>query len=151
LSSTGTISLDSASTLSLRLGVGSVGAGDQLAVTSGNLVLNNSFLQIVLGTAASNLGAIDTLYVIVNGGASGTSGATADSFSNTTFTGGKYVYTNSIGDTFDVFYGVNAANTTGGNDIDVELVAVPEPGTWASLLGGIGLLVVGQRSRRRKA
>jgi autotransporter-associated beta strand protein len=151
LTSSATVSLDSNSTLSLRLGSGTVTAGDQLAVTSGNLALDNSLLEIVLGTAASNLAAIDTLYVIVNGGASSTTGADSDSFSNTTLTAGKYVYTNSIGDSFDVFYGVNSTNTGMGSDIDVELVAVPEPGTWTSLLGGIGLLVMWQWSRRRQS
>jgi fibronectin-binding autotransporter adhesin len=34
---------------------------------------------------------------------------------------------------------------------DGELIAaVPEPGTWASLLGGFGMLIVWQRSRRRR-
>jgi autotransporter-associated beta strand protein len=38
----------------------------------------------------------------------------------------------------------------GGNgyDIDVEVQSVPEPGTWALMLGGLALLIVFQRSRR---
>jgi hypothetical protein len=95
--------------------------------------------------------ALDTLYVIVNGGAGSTSGSDTDSFSNAPFNGTNYVYTNPGGFVFDVFYGVNSTNTTSGNDIDVELIAVPEPGTWASLLGGIGMLLAWQRSRRRRS
>jgi len=36
----------------------------------------------------------------------------------------------------------------GGFNIDVEVV--PEPGTWALMLGGLVLLVVCQRLRRSK-
>ena len=36
---------------------------------------------------------------------------------------------------------------TGGND--VALYAIPEPGTWAMLLGGFGMLVIGRRMLRR--
>ena len=36
-----------------------------------------------------------------------------------------------------------------GTDIALEYDAViPEPGTWAMFLGGMGMLVVWQRSRR---
>ena len=34
---------------------------------------------------------------------------------------------------------------------DYELVAVPEPETWATMLGGMGMLIAIQRVRRRKA
>jgi hypothetical protein len=38
-------------------------------------------------------------------------------------------------------------SNTGVDDIDVEVV--PEPGTWAMMLGGLGLLVFMQRLRRK--
>jgi len=49
------------------------------------------------------------------------------------------VYTNASGFVFDVFYATNAANN-GGNtgDIDVELVAVPEPGPGPRCLEASG-------------
>jgi hypothetical protein len=37
-----------------------------------------------------------------------------------------------------------------GYDIDLEVQSVPEPGTYAMLLGGLALLIVFQRSRRQK-
>jgi hypothetical protein len=50
---------------------------------------------------------------------------------------------------FDVFYGVNSGNTGPGSDIDVELAAVPEPGAWAEIIAGLGILCIWQRSRRK--
>ena len=149
LTSTGNISLDNNSTLSIRLGLNSTSDSDQLA-EGGTLSLTNSLLQILVGSGASTPAALDTLYVIVNGGAGSTAGGTSDSFSNATLSGGKYVYTNPNNFEFDVFYGVNSTNSGVGNDIDVELVAVPEPGTWGSLLGGFAMLAAWQGIRRRR-
>jgi len=40
---------------------------------------------------------------------------------------------------------------TGGNTIDnIYVTAVPEPSTWAMLLGGLGLLIGSRRSRRKR-
>ena len=39
-------------------------------------------------------------------------------------------------------------NGNGAYNIDVQVV--PEPGTWALMLGGFALLVIYQRSRRSK-
>lgn len=47
-----------------------------------------------------------------------------------------------------------ATNTNGSgfayiNGMEIEVLAVPEPATWAMLFGGAGMLVFGQRIRRR--
>jgi hypothetical protein len=34
---------------------------------------------------------------------------------------------------------------------DIDVVVVPEPGTWALMLGGLALLVVVQRARRKNS
>jgi hypothetical protein len=38
---------------------------------------------------------------------------------------------------------------SGGNDIALQLMAIPEPGTWATLMSGLGMLMGLQRFRRR--
>ncbi len=47
-----------------------------------------------------------------------------------------------------IYYGRSFIYLTTGGNIDVEVV--PEPGTWALMLGGLALLVVLQRVRRTK-
>jgi hypothetical protein len=51
---------------------------------------------------------------------------------------------------WEITYKADAStlSTTGGNDL--ALIAVPEPGTWAMLLSGVGLLVGVQRVRRTR-
>jgi autotransporter-associated beta strand protein len=41
-------------------------------------------------------------------------------------------------------------DVTDGSLSAITVTVVPEPGTWASLIGGLGILVVWQRSRRRR-
>ncbi len=53
----------------------------------------------------------------------------------------------------DTWYGANSYlflyqnSTTGADDIEVEVV--PEPGTWALMLGGLAMLIFWQRTRRK--
>jgi len=159
LTSTANTSLDANSTLSIRIGLnngapsdsltGLGGDADQLLMSGGTFSLNDTLLQLVV--AAGELSAADgSDYVIVNGGAGGT-GASADVFSNAPLSGDPVTFGNY---TFDVLYATNAAGGGfgTGNDVDLELVAVvPEPATWASLIGGIGMLVAWQRFRRRRS
>jgi autotransporter-associated beta strand protein len=156
LTATENVSLASSATLSIRLGLttgaasdpttGLGGDVDQLFMNGGSFSLADSTTTLqILDTPAEFAAALDSIYVIVNGSASAPTGT----FENALASGDTITTANN--ETFAVFYDVNAANTGAGNDIDVELVAVPEPGTWASLIGGIGMLVVWQRSRRRRA
>jgi hypothetical protein len=107
------------------------------------LTLDDTTLRLSLGAAEAGASA-GSIYDIVSGGFTG-NGAGTDVFGN--LTGNSITVGNQV---FDVFYGVAPGSTTApGSDIAVELVSVPEPGTWASLLSGIGMLVAWQRSRRR--
>jgi hypothetical protein len=59
------------------------------------------------------------------------------------------------GNTYSISYFANfaddiaARSLTGGNDIALQLMAIPEPTTFASLASGIGLLMGLRRFRRR--
>ena len=154
LAANGNVSLASSSTLSIRLGLttgaasnpttGLGGDVDQLFMNGGTFSLADTTTTLqILDTSAEYAAALDSIYVIVNGSASAPTGT----FENAPASGDSV--TTSAGDTYQVFYDVNASNTGAGNDIDVELVAIPEPGTWASLLGGLGMLLVWQRRRSR--
>ncbi|MEI6676683.1 MAG: autotransporter-associated beta strand repeat-containing protein [Verrucomicrobiota bacterium] len=65
-------------------------------------------------------------------------------------------FTDKSGNTWAVFYGVNSmlpVNPTQGYTAtgnDVVLLAIPEPTTWAMLVGSFGLLAFGQRLRGRR-
>ena len=119
-------------------------------ISGGTFSLNNTNLALILGTPENNIALDGNVYVIVNGEA-GATGSGSDVFAGLTASGDTFNV--SDGYTFKVIYATDA-NGDGyqtGNDIAVELVSIPEPGTWASLLGGFGMLVVWQRSRRRRA
>jgi autotransporter-associated beta strand protein len=150
LTSSNNVSLGSSSVFSIRIGLTAPGTdADQLSVTGGSFNLSDGTTTLqLLDTANVRNAPIGSLYVIVNGGASAT-GVSSDWFTNAPGQGDPV--TTALNDTFDVYYGVDPTNTIAGNDIVLELVSVPEPGTWASLLGGIGMLVAWQRSRRRRS
>ena len=138
----GAVSLDSASTFSIRLGVQTYTDSDQLVSTS--FTLADTALQLTIGPAlASYNGAVGNIYTIVDGG------YTSGEFS---YDGTPIADDQQIADglyTFTVLYGADGNGGTAGN-VELELASVPEPGTWASLLGGLGMLLVWQRSRRRR-
>jgi len=91
---------------------------------------------------------IGTMYVIINGGAGGTgtgsnifAGYAEGSTYSTTMGGNQYQFT--------VEYAENATGTGSGTDVVLDLTSVPEPGTWGSILGGLGLLGLWQRRAKR--
>lgn len=78
------------------------------------------------------------LLVIDNTSGSSISGAFGNLTQGGTITNGSYVFT------ADYFGGV------GGNDLVLIATAVPEPGVWGMLMGGMGALLIFQRMRKRK-
>jgi hypothetical protein len=136
---------DGFSNFAIALGVNSAADTTQLAST-GTVSLDDTPLTLTLGNAFSAATNGKT-WIIVNGGATAT-GAGADLFTYSgvpinngdTFNVGSY--------TFEALY--SPAGATG--DIEIELTAggaVPEPGTWAMIFGGIGMLIGIQKLRKR--
>lgn len=67
---------------------------------------------------------------------------------NGAFDAGKFVIdTTGFGNLFDGSF----ALVQNGNQVDLVYLAVPEPGTWAMVVGGFGVLLFTQRLRRRKS
>lgn len=92
----------------------------------------------------------DALLLVINNGT--TPGGTMGNFSGVTVNdaNGSNTYSGVEGSMvvlnnqqFDLTY------LAGSNGNSVELLAIPEPGPWAMVLGGFGMLIVGQRLRRR--
>ena len=118
----------------------SAGTGyDQILVTDSvarNVTLGGSSLLTTSFTGSGWTTDSDLLWVIRND----TAGTLTGTFSNFA-TSGDLVTTHD-GYEWRIFYGADFATlaTTGGNDIVLAPVAIPEPGTWAlALLGGAGL------------
>jgi autotransporter-associated beta strand protein len=134
---------DGSSKFSIRLGVGNGTDNDQLAVSETSFVLlSGATLQLTLG---SNYVAhtSDFVYVLINGGTSGTGNIVGEFAQGTSIT-------DSLGETFEIRYNTDAAGNIGaGNDV-VLYLAVPEPQTWALLAGGFGSLLFVRNLRRRK-
>ena len=152
LSSTGVGVLTSASNvtfssgaakLSIRLGDTTAGDSSVLAVAATSTVtLNGATLDISTGSNyVSPLSGGALTYLLIDGAA------------GTTYSGSFASDTVVIGaDTFNVLYNVTSTDLsagTGGGDVVLEYVPVPEPATWAMLVSGMGMLVFTQRLRRR--
>jgi len=142
LTANGAVSLDGSSTFSIRLGVQTYSDSDQLS--SNSLTLSNTPLQLTIGSAlASYNGTLGNIYTIVDGGY--TSGDF--SYDGTTIFDDQTITDD--GFTFTVLYGADGNGGTAGNVELQAAAAVPEPGTWVSLLGGIVMLGAWQRRRSR--
>jgi len=152
LTAAGSVTLAATTNFNIRLGLSASGTdSDQLTATGGSNVvsLNGASLRLTLGTAVNNPALIDTYYLIINGGANGT-GVGGNIFAGLT-QGSSFV---SNGLTFAIDYATNYVNSTTvnsigtGNDVVLELTAIPEPGTYGTVLLGIVGLGLWRRSRR---
>ena len=66
-----------------------------------------------------------------------------------TFTGGALAAGDATSFTINGPGGFTYSIAIGSSEVDLHLVAIPEPGTWAMLIGGFGILGFWQRSRKR--
>ena len=163
LKANGNVTLtDSTSIFSIRLGVATASDNDELTLDSGNITLGGATLKLTIGGAYAQQ-ADGFIYVLINGQPAGST-ITGE------FAQGSSI-TASNGNVFDIAYGENATDTGSGNDVLListappsaapaaafggtkllaTTAAVPEPGTWAMLLGGLGCLGVWRRRHRGK-
>jgi fibronectin-binding autotransporter adhesin len=129
--SSDSVSLADNSTFQVRLGVDTTTSADLLTITGGGTISlgDNVTLVLSLGDAlASSSLTSGTWEIIQTLDGSYRTGT----FANSTGTVSGYSYTIS----YD------------GGDVYVTLEAVPEPSTWAMIVGGIGMLAFGRRFRR---
>jgi len=174
LSATGASSIGSAN-LVFNLNANVAGQGNQLSVGATAIAFNtvgSMNTTLTLNLQGSHIIASGTDYVLVAGTtASGGSGQLGSQYTDldlgtsvslgsgiteTQILNSDFGGTGSLNLSFgsaNSYYGANSSlflyqNTnTGQDDIDVEVV--PEPGTWAMMLGGLALLVVVQRRRSK--
>ena len=118
-------------------GAGNVTLGGELALTIGSGIEANDVFYLILnnGGATTTLGAFASITV---GGV--TQSVVANHF---TYNGQEFALTSTAD------FGGGGFASLGGND--VALMAVPEPATYAMLLGGLGMLAFWQKLRRRTA
>ncbi|MDD5349657.1 MAG: autotransporter-associated beta strand repeat-containing protein, partial [Chthoniobacteraceae bacterium] len=112
---------------------GQVTLGGTLALQLGGTLLSSDVFTLILDNS-------DTLGLSGSFSAITINGTAVTGYANNTFT-----YNNQQ-------YALVTVNADGiGTANDLELMAVPEPGTWAMLVSGLGTLVGIQRLRRRSA
>jgi autotransporter-associated beta strand protein len=141
--SVGTLTLNggvtSSTGLTLNLAVdGAAGANSLLSLGSANLSVSGSALTFNLYDQGSNLLTPNTPYLIVSSTGSLTASSITASLSGST----QY--------TLKTSYGTDGISISGG-DAYFEVQSVPEPSTWALMLGGLALLVFYQRRRHEAA
>ena len=151
---TGSFTLASSGSATLALQVGRTSAGADKANDSSDRILATSLslgstgnLRLALQTSYTPV-LNDVLYLIVNSG--GTAGAFATVNNAAIDASNQFALD---GETWQISYAANAGSgifSSGGSDVAIQLVAIPEPSTWMMLTGGLGLLGVWQRSRRSR-
>jgi autotransporter-associated beta strand protein len=155
LTANGAVTLNGSSTFSIRLGLSSAGTdSDQLMANGGvgSVSLNGANLQLTLNTANVNppTSPLPTFYDIIVGGAESTGGTNVFNSVNGQSLAGSNTFTYGAGWQFTIEYAATATGGTGGNEVVLEMTAIPEPGTWAMLFSGVGMLIVWQHGRRRR-
>jgi hypothetical protein len=136
----------SAATATLNLA-----SGSKFALEIGGLTAGTQYDQVNLIGNASVTGSNISISII-NGynPAVGSSYTVLNNDGSTDLVLGQFTQgtavTASNGQVFTIDY-------TGGdgNDIVLTATAIPEPGTWAMMVMGIGLLLAAQKARRRNA
>lgn len=127
------------------LGLAPVGGSDYDQLTATGVTLNNITLTLN-STAGTNAQVGDKFFLIINSGAGSVTGTFAGRAQDSTFFLNGLEYRISYNADWTGTYGTSLM--TGGND--VALLVIPEPNSWAMIVGGFGMLVSFQRLRRNR-
>ena len=174
LTANGNVTLtDSTSIFSIRLGVATASDNDELTLDSGNITLGGAVLKLTIGGAYAQQ-ADGFIYVLINGQPAGSTitGKFAQGGSITASNGDVFdiAYGENATDTGSgndvLLIATDPPSATpdaesrslafapavafGGTKPLVTTSPVPEPGTWAMLLGGLGGLGIWRRGHRGK-
>jgi len=136
LTAGGDVNLSGSTTFALRIGTTSATTNDAL-VTSGNFNAGGATLSLSLSGNINTPSAQNNVYTIVTAGSAPT---------------GTFAGLPSDGSTIDIngfTFAINYDVGVGGNSDTLTLTAIPEPGTFGLILGGMGMLIAIQRKRRR--
>ena len=148
---TGDLVLASTSTLDVELGRNVTTATSDLTSVTGSVeIVSGADLKLTLYNTLSPLVNGDIIFLIDNDGTDAVNGVfTSLNGTTTTLVEGSTFTWNS--QTLEITYKADSATSsfTSVNGNDVALMVVPEPSTWAMLVGGVGMLAFGQRLRRR--
>ncbi len=143
----GSLSLASGALLALDINGTTPGiTSDQVITTSNNgLSLGGSLTLTIGGSYTSAAG--DALMLILNSG----DGSVTSTFSSLTVitSNTTTIYSGTQGTLVNINGREFALTYTAGSGNDVELLAVPEPGTWTMVLGGLGMMLGLQSLRKR--
>lgn len=147
--STGNLTLASTSVLDVEYGRnGTTATSDLTSVTGSVNIVSGANLKLTLYTGLSDLLGGDIIFLIDNNDTDAVQGAftSLNGVTTTLSEGSRFAWNSQTWEiTYSADYGTSSFS--GGND--VALMVVPEPSTWAMLMGGIGMLAFGQRLRRR--
>ncbi|HEY8994004.1 MAG TPA: autotransporter-associated beta strand repeat-containing protein, partial [Lacunisphaera sp.] len=140
--------------LTFNISATTLGQGNELSVGTSAITFSSSTLALnVVGAAIIPA---YTPYVLIAGtGSNQYSGLTIsnETINGTTFaviTGGlNLAFSPSLANTWYASHSFLFLNTAGGVD-DIEVSVVPEPSTWALIVGGFALLIFWQRRRNMR-
>jgi fibronectin-binding autotransporter adhesin len=136
--------------LNFNLSVTTPGQANVLQVGSSSIAFSNTTLELNMsgvGVVATNTG-YELIAGLSNSQYSGFS-TFINSLNQIEIVSGGGLNFNFVGQPANSWYQANSYLIESNGDIDV--VVVPEPGTWAMMLGGLGVLLFWQRRRARAA
>ena len=156
------------SNLTFNISTKTVGQGNQLNVGSTQILFSGQNV-LNLNLQGNSIIPPDSAYILIAGntgdGSLQYSGLDLASTSTGSLANGLYtqILDSNVGGSGSLVLGLNGLantyygqnsylflyqnSTTGVDDIEVEMI--PEPGTWAMMLGGLGMLIFWQRRKRK--